>query len=90
MSGNVPKPNNKNLWQGFMIAQYSIFKSMRFTPFKGALSGLKQFWATKGPLKMLKNAFYVIFKALFVFKIFKFLSFFNGHVEKWHHKKLEI
>ena len=26
------------------------------------------------PLKMMKNAFYFIFKALFVLKIFKFLS----------------
>ena len=28
----------------------------------------------KGPLKMMKNAFYFILKALFVLKIFKFLS----------------
>ena len=28
----------------------------------------------EGPLKMMKNAFYFILKALFVLKIFKFLS----------------
>ena len=34
------------------------------------------------PLKMIKNAFYFILKALFVLKIFKFLSWHFGHVEK--------
>ena len=41
---------------------------------KGALSGLRQFFATESPLKMMKNAFYFTSKALFVLKIFKFLS----------------
>ena len=35
----------------------------------------------KAILKM-KNAFYFILKALFVLKIFKFLSLLFGHVEK--------
>ena len=30
----------------------------------------------------MKNAFYLILKALFVLKIFKFLSWLFGHVEK--------
>ena len=34
------------------------------------------------PSKMMKNAFYLILKALFVLKILKFLSWFLGHVEK--------
>ena len=34
------------------------------------------------PSKMMKNAFYFILKALFVLKIFKFLSWLFGHVEK--------
>ena len=36
------------------------------------------------PLKMIKNAFYFIWKALFGLKIFKFLSWFfgHGHVEE--------
>ena len=34
------------------------------------------------PSKMMKNAFYFILKALFVLKIFKFLSLPFGHVEK--------
>ena len=41
---------------------------------KGALSGLRKFLATESPLKMMKNVFYFISKALFVLKIFKFLS----------------
>ena len=32
--------------------------------------------------KILKNAFYFILKALFILKIFKFLSWHFGHVEK--------
>ena len=42
--------------------------------FKDALSGLRQFLATESPLKMMKSAFYVTSKALFILKIFKFLS----------------
>ena len=34
------------------------------------------------PSKMMKNTFYFILKALFVLKIFKFLSWLFGHVEK--------
>ena len=41
---------------------------------KGALSGLRQFLANESPLKIMKNAFYFISKALFVLKIFEFLS----------------
>ena len=41
---------------------------------KDALSGLRQPLATESPLKMMKNAFYFTSKALFVLKIFKFLS----------------
>ena len=36
----------------------------------------------KSPLKMMKNPFYFILKALFVRKIFKFLSWPFGHLEK--------
>ena len=41
---------------------------------KGALSGLRSFLAAKFPLKMMKNTFYFTLKALFIVKIFKFLS----------------
>ena len=36
----------------------------------------------ESPFKMMKNAFYFILKALFVLKIFKFLSRLFGHVGK--------
>ena len=49
---------------------------------KGALSHLRQFLATKSPLKMMKNAFYFTSKALFVLKMFKFLSRLFDHVSK--------
>ena len=34
------------------------------------------------PSKMMKNAFYFIVKSIFVLKVFKFLSWFFGYVEK--------
>ena len=49
---------------------------------KGALSDLRQISATENPLKMMKIAFYFVLKALFVLKIFKFLSWRFVHVEK--------
>ena len=36
----------------------------------------------ESPLKIIKNAFCFILKALFVLKIFKFLSLLFGHIEK--------
>ena len=58
--------------------------------FKGALSGLRQFLATESPQKMMKNAFYFTLKALFVLKIFKFLSSIFGHVEKPLDQKVKV
>ena len=49
---------------------------------KGALSGLRQFLATESPLKIMKNIFYFISKAILVLKIFKFLSWLFGNVSK--------
>ena len=48
----------------------------------GALSGLRQSLVTESPLKMMKNAFYFTSRALFVLKIFKFLSWLFGYVAK--------
>ena len=58
--------------------------------FKGALSGLRQFLATESRLKMMKNVFYFTSKALFVLKIFKFLSSHFGHVAKRLDKKDKV
>ena len=62
---------------------------------KGTLSGLRKLSATENLLKLIKNYFCFTLKALFVLKIFKFLSGLFGHVEKtarlerlrnlWHH-----
>ena len=41
---------------------------------KVAFSGLRQFLATKNPLKVIKYAFYFTLRVPFVFKIFKFSS----------------
>ena len=50
--------------------------------FKGTLSGLRQFFATESPLKMMKNTFYFTSKALFILKIFKFLFLIFDHALK--------
>ena len=50
--------------------------------FNGTLAGLTQFLATESPLKVMKNVFYFISKALIVLKVFKFLSWLFGHVSK--------
>ena len=59
-----------------------LYLRLTFVLFKGALSSLRQFLATESPLKMMKTAFYFTLKALFLFKIFKLLSWLFGHVEK--------
>ena len=43
---------------------------------KGALSGLREFLAFESPLKVIRSASHFTLKALFVLKIFKFLSYF--------------
>ena len=42
--------------------------------------------------KLFKNAFYFVLKALFILKVFKFLSWFFGHVEKttWLERKVNF
>ena len=46
------------------------------------IKGLGQFLITESPLKTMKNAFYFTLKAILVLKIFKFLFWLFGHVEK--------
>ena len=48
---------------------------------KGGLSCLKKFLATESLLKMMKNAFNFTLKAIFVLKVFKYLSRLFGHAE---------
>ena len=62
--------------------KYLMIILHNLTNFKGTSSGLRQFLATESPLKRMKNAFYFTLKPLFVFKIFRFLSWLFGHVEK--------
>ena len=57
-----------------LISKLSNEKLNSETLVKGALSGLRQFLATESSLKMMKNAFYFTSKALFVLKLYKFLS----------------
>ena len=66
-----------------MLVVTSNFKSLAnsiCSNFNGALSGLRQFMANRSPLKMMKNTFYFISKALLVLKIFELLSRIFDHV----------
>ena len=64
-------------WKRFEIFTNSLLKSDSHLPKKFCFICF-----IKGPLKMMKNAIYFILKALFVRKIFKFLLWLFGHVEK--------
>ena len=57
---------------------------------KGALSDLRQFLVNESPLKMMENAFYFTPKALFILKIFTFLSSLFGHLAKRLDKKDKV
>ena len=57
---------------------------------KVALSSSRQFLSAEIPLKMMKNSFYFMSKALFVLKIFKFLSSLFCHVAKLLDKKDKV
>ena len=54
-----------------------------YCTFKSTLSGLRQFLVTESLLNMMKNALYFTSKALFILKMFTFLSRLFGHVLKW-------
>ena len=58
--------------------------------FEDALSDLRTLLATESPLKMMKNAFYFTLKALFVLKIFKFLSVLFDYVKKRLDRKIRL
>ena len=62
-----------------------VFLENAFSIFKVELSPSKKIFFVcfkESPLKMMKNTFYFTLKALFVLKIFTFLSWIFGHVEK--------
>ena len=74
---------NKN-WHILQIEHKlkEIFKNAFVVAFKGPLSGLGQFLATKSPLKMMENDIHFTLNALFVLKILKILFRLFGHVKK--------
>ena len=51
---------------------------------------MTQFSVTESPLNMMKNAFYFTLNALFVLKMFKFLSWLFGNVEKRFDEKAKV
>ena len=69
-----------NIMGSFLLLKY----------IKVALSSLRILLAAESPLKMMKNAFYFVSKALFALKIFKFLSWIFSHVAKLLDKKDKV
>ena len=67
--------------------QKNLFRFLLICSLKGPFSGLRQFPIIESPLKMIKNTFYFVLKALFVHEIFKLLSWLFGFVEKRLDKK---
>ena len=70
----VPEKSAKN--------QYWKLDYVKIYLLEGACSGVRQFLANESPLKAMKTAFYFTWKALFVLKIFKLLTWLFGHVAK--------
>ena len=69
----------------FHLLSVQSYKYLTLRAFKVGLSPSKKVCVIcliESPLKLMKNAFYFILKALFVLKIFKFLSRLFGHVGK--------
>ena len=58
--------------------------------FKDWVSGLRQLLTIESPLKMMKNTFYFVLKAIFILGIFTFLSWLFGYVEKRLDKKAKV
>ena len=76
---NGQKYTKYNMYLSIMMVIWikqhlSNFRSSIHEKVKGALSALRQFLAVESPLKLMKKAFYFTSNALFVLKIFKFLS----------------
>ena len=80
---------NCPLYEHFLISHF-VTNDCLVSCFKGAPLGLRQFLGTESPLKMMKNAFYFTSKALFVLKIFEFLSELFGHVSNGFIKKIRL
>ena len=78
----------------FIVIQDFIrpfFVEIIFEPrFKDPLLGLRQFLTIERPLKMMKNTFHFMLKALFVLQIFTFLSRLFSYVEKRLDKKATV
>ena len=70
-------------WQDVTLTTFSHMRQSHLKRLvKGTLLGLRQFLATGTPLKVMRNVFYFTLKALYVLKIFQFLFWFFGQVEK--------
>ena len=70
-----------NVNSALFVASDSVF-IQETASFTGALSDLIQSLTTEISLKMLKNAFYFILKALYILKLIKALPWVFRHVEK--------
>ena len=64
----------------FVFGKFNVLCFLETPVLRFAL--LPYYQQNEGSLKMIKNAFYFILKALFVLEIFKLLCWLFAHVEK--------
>ena len=70
-------PKETFLFKNFIDSAKKLFlqRIKKKVKFKEVLAGLRQFFATENPLKMIKNIFNLFrLKSFFILKVFKFLS----------------
>ena len=83
---NKPKFDHSNIFRNLLLEIKTTINclSAMLISLKVGPSPFKQFFFcfNESPLKMIKNAFYFILKALLVLKIFKLLSWLFGHINK--------
>ena len=56
-----------------LVCQTKLKQKASMTNVKGEISGLRQFLETEGPLKMIKNGFYLTLKKFYLFS--RYLNF---------------
>ena len=67
---------------GFLIKKKRVCRSCNLPAQNSFKGSLKQFLANESPVKMIRNVFCFTLKALFVLKLFQFLSKLFGYAEK--------
>ena len=63
----------QDLAKFYVRCKYLYVSTWTFLMLKGPILGLRQFLTIESPLKIMRNAFYFMLRALFVLEVFTFL-----------------